>query len=111
MVLSDHRHNNGHILRFLAPAGKMGKVGTRLMSKYQRKNQADQSLLGPSLSRQASPFSSYSALVIQNSSLSFMTSASPAPPMNPISFLLGGSSILILNLASRSVSPLSTLSR
>merc|ERR1719357_1819344 len=77
----------------------------------EEKFQADQSLLGPSLSRHASPFSSYSALVIQNSSLSFMTSASTAPPMNTISFLLGGSSILILNLASRSVSPLSTLSR
>ena len=34
LILSDHRHNNDRILRFLAPAGQVGKVGTRLMSKY-----------------------------------------------------------------------------
>merc|ERR1719192_2973684 len=40
-----------------------------------------------------------------------MTSARTAPPMKTMSFLLGGSSILILNLESLSVSPLRTLSR
>ena len=69
------------------------------------------SLLGPNFSRTLLPFSSYSAFVIQNSSLSFMTSARTAPPMNTMSFLLGGSSILILNLASLSVSPFKTRSR
>merc|ERR1719431_945749 len=69
------------------------------------------SLLGPSLASTSNPFSSYSALVIQNSSLSFITSARTAPPMKTMSFLLGGSSILILNLESLSVSPLRTRSR
>jgi hypothetical protein len=46
-----------------------------------------------------------------NAVQTFITSANTAPPMKTMSFLLGGSLILILNFANLSVSPLSTLSR
>lgn len=51
----------------------------------------------PSLLSTPTPLSWYSALLIQNASLSFITSARTAPPMNTMSFRRGGSSIRILN--------------
>ena len=51
----------------------------------------------PSFAKILIPCSSYSALDIQNSSLSFIISARTAPPKKTMCFLLGGSSIRILN--------------
>ena len=51
----------------------------------------------PSFSNTRVPFSSYSSRVIQKLSLSFMMSASTAPPRNTMCLRRGGSSILILN--------------
>lgn len=53
--------------------------------------------LTPSFSSTRIPFSWYSSLVIQKLSLSFMMSASTAPPRNTICLRRGGSSIRILN--------------
>ncbi|KAF3837206.1 hypothetical protein F7725_004670 [Dissostichus mawsoni] len=55
------------------------------------------------------PFSSYSALLSQKDSLSFMMLASTAPPRNTMCLRRGGSSMRILNFYT--VSPSSTLSR
>ncbi len=51
----------------------------------------------PSFSRTRVPFSWYSSLVIQKLSLSFMMSASTAPPKNTMCLRRGGSSMRILN--------------
>ena len=51
----------------------------------------------PSFSSTRTPFSWYSSRVSQKLSLSFMMSASTAPPRNTMCFRLGGSSIRILN--------------
>lgn len=51
----------------------------------------------PSFSRTRMPFSWYSSLVIQKLSLSFMMSASTAPPKNTMCLRRGGSSMRILN--------------
>ena len=51
----------------------------------------------PSFSSTRTPFSSYSSRVSQKLSLSFMMSASTAPPRNTMCFRLGGSSMRILN--------------
>jgi len=51
----------------------------------------------PSFSNTRKPFSMYSSLDIQKSCLSFMIFAKTAPPVKTMPFLLGGSSILILN--------------
>ena len=50
-----------------------------------------------SLSRTRMHRSRYSSLDIQNDSLSFMTSARTAPPINTMSLRRGGSSMRILN--------------
>eukprot|EP00095_Tigriopus_kingsejongensis_P006946 maker-scaffold1282_size50771-snap-gene-0.20 protein:Tk06946 transcript:maker-scaffold1282_size50771-snap-gene-0.20-mRNA-1 annotation:"hypothetical protein AWRI1631_42080" len=67
--------------------------------------------MGRRSNKTLSPTSSYSALLIQKSSLSFMTLARTAPPMKTMSLRRGGSSMRILNLAKRSVSPLRTRSK
>lgn len=51
----------------------------------------------PSFSSTRTPFSRYSSRVSQKLSLSFMMSASTAPPRNTMCFRLGGSSMRILN--------------
>lgn len=51
----------------------------------------------PSFSSTRTPFSWYSSLVSQKFSLSFMMSASTAPPRNTMCLRRGGSSIRILN--------------
>lgn len=51
----------------------------------------------PSFSRTRIPFSWYSSRVIQKLSLSFMMSASTAPPKNTMCLRRGGSSMRILN--------------
>lgn len=55
----------------------------------------------PSFSSTRTPFSWYSSRVSQKLSLSFMMSASTAPPRNTMCLRRGGSSILILNFWSR----------
>ena len=62
LILSDHRHNNDHILGyFWHQLVKWAILEHVWWQDIKEKFKADQSLLGPSLSRHASPFSSYSA--------------------------------------------------
>src|SRR3954463_5902179 len=62
---------------------------------------------GPSFSSILGPCSCHSCFEIHMFSLSAMMFASTAPPRNTICLLLGGSSILTLNLLNRSGFPCS----